>query len=286
MTWPQHGHGCRWDSTPHLTDTRVYLLGIGHVRVHQHRPYRGHIKTVAVKREGKRWYVVLACDVTAKPLPATGAVVGVDMGIIHFLTTSDGEHVPNPRFMKAAIRALHEAQEALLEFPQIKAANGTRKHRLAAARVTRIYGKVRRQRLDHAHKVALNLVRGYDLIAHEGLNVQDMSRRPKPRPLEGGGYGPNGAAQKTGLNRAINDAGWGLFLRILVAKAESAGRLAIAVARQNTSVKCFACDHRAKGNRKRAKFRCLACGHEAHADVNAAENILRAGLALRAAQAA
>jgi len=78
--------------------TRVYLLGIGHVRVHQHRPVQGRVKTITVKREGGRWYVVLSCDdVPAKPLPATGAIVGIDMGVASFLTTSDGTHVPNPR---------------------------------------------------------------------------------------------------------------------------------------------------------------------------------------------
>ncbi|MDF2711262.1 MAG: transposase, partial [Nonomuraea muscovyensis] len=84
------------------------------------------------------------------------------------------------------------------------------------------------------------------------------------------------------------DAGWGVFLTILSHKAESAGRELVAVDPRNTSRTCSRCGHCAKENRlTQAAFRCTACGHAAHADVNAAKNILRAGLALRdAAQAA
>ncbi|MGW4420476.1 RNA-guided endonuclease InsQ/TnpB family protein, partial [Streptosporangium sp. NPDC004631] len=95
-------------------------------------------------------------------------------------------------------------------------------------------------------------------------------------------------AQKSGLNRSILDAGWGVFLRVLAYKAESAGRELIAVNPAHTSRTCAHCGHIAKENRvTQAGFACTACGHTAHADVNAAINILRAGLALRrAAQAA
>src|SRR5579875_3429775 len=79
VEWSARKNGARWDSVPHPEVTRVYLLGIGHVRVHQHRPVAGTVKTVSVKREGRRWYVILACEgVPAQPLPATGAAVGID----------------------------------------------------------------------------------------------------------------------------------------------------------------------------------------------------------------
>ena len=72
--------------------------------------------------------------------------------------------------------------------------------------------------------------------------------------------------------------------RVLSAKAESAGRKVIAVNPRHTSQRCAECGHTAAGNRvTQAVFRCLACGHQAHADVNAARNILRAGLALQEA---
>ncbi|MFL1432752.1 MULTISPECIES: RNA-guided endonuclease InsQ/TnpB family protein, partial [unclassified Nocardiopsis] len=120
--FPKDGDGCRWDSAPHLADTRVRLQGVGHVRVHQHREVKGRVKTVSVKREGQRWYVVLACDqVPAQPLAPTGAIVGIDMGVASFLTTSDGTHVPNPRHGKTNADALAEAQRELARFPHRRA---------------------------------------------------------------------------------------------------------------------------------------------------------------------
>jgi putative transposase len=162
---------------------------------------------------------------------------------------------------------------------------GSIRRKKAAARIAWLHGRVARQRLDHAHQIALALVRAYDVIVHEDLKINNMTARPKPRPADdGGGYALNGAAAKSGLNRSINDAGWGIFLRVLSAKAESAGRNVIAVDPRHTSQRCAQCGHVAAGNRVfQAEFRCLACGHRAHADVNAAKNILRAGLALQEA---
>jgi putative transposase len=148
---------------------------------------------------------------------------------------------------------------------------------------------VRRQRLDHAHNAALALVRGHDVIVHEGLRIANMvqAAKPKPDPQQPGGFLPNGAAAKSGLNRSICDAGWGVFWSILADKAESAGRVLIPVKAADTSRTCSRCGHCAQDNRvTQAEFRCQRCGHAAHADVNAAINILRAGLALQAAQAA
>lgn len=281
IEWPEHLHGCKWDSVPHPTITRVRLQGAGHVRVHQHRPVKGRVKTITARREGSRWYVILSCDdVPAEPMEPTGAVAGIDLGIASFLTTSDGKHVPNPRPLAATADRLADAQRSL---PRKR--RGSNRRRKAVRKVAALHGKVRRTRLDHAHKTALALVRDHDLIVHEALTIANMTRRPKPKPDESrpGAFLPNGAAAKTGLNKSINDAGWGVFLDVLRAKAESAGRIVIEVDPRHTSQRCAECGHVAAGNRaSQAEFKCLSCGHEAHADVNAAVNILRAGLALQA----
>ncbi|WP_390479859.1 RNA-guided endonuclease InsQ/TnpB family protein, partial [Frankia casuarinae] len=83
VTWPANGDGCLWDSQPENPKTMfVRLQGVGHVKVHQHRPVAGRVKTLSVRREGARWYLVLSCDdVPAEPLEPTGAVVGVDLGV-------------------------------------------------------------------------------------------------------------------------------------------------------------------------------------------------------------
>jgi putative transposase len=280
IEWPA-GHGARWDSVPHPTVTRVYLMGVGHVRVHQHRPVKGRVKAITARREVGRWYVVVSCDdVPAEPLEPAGAVVGIDMGVASFLTASDGTQAPHPHHLTAAAGRLTAAQRDLASK---KRGSGRRKK--AAAKVARLHAKVRRQRLDHAHKTARALVRDHDLIAHEKLQVTNMTRRSRPRPDGDGGHQPNGTAAKAGLNKSILDAGWGIFLRVLAAKAESAGRQLIAVDPRHTSQRCAQCGHTAAGNRvTQEAFRCLACGHHAHADVNAAINILREGLALQEAR--
>ncbi|MEO3796028.1 transposase [Nonomuraea sp. B10E15] len=281
VEWPKDGDGCRWDSQPeHPTATYVRLQGVGHVRVHRHRAVKGRVKTIAVKREGSRWFVVLSCDdVPAEPLPATGAVAGIDVGVASLVTTSGGQHLSNPRHLAASAGRLAAAQRALA-----RKERGSKRRRKAVARVAALHARVRRQRLDGAHKAALALVRAYDVIVHEDLRIANMTRSAAGT-IEAPG---RGVAAKSGLNRSILDAGWGVFLTILSYKAESAGRTLIAVDPAGTSRTCARCGHNAKENRvTQADFACTACGHAAHADVNAAVNIVRAGLALRqAAQAA
>jgi putative transposase len=278
VTWPAAKNGARWDSARHLADTRVYLLGIGHVRVHQHRPVKGRIKTIAAKREGNRWYAIVSCDgVPMVALPATGAVVGIDMGVRHFLTTSYGAHIPHPHQLATAAGKLAAAQQTLA-----RKRRGSKRRQKAATRVAALHAKVARQRLDHAHKTALRLVCDHDLIAYEALRISNMTRSASGTVKSPG----RNVAAKSGLNRSILDAGWGVFLNVLRAKAESAGRAVAEVNPAGTSRRCARCGHVAGQNRIGERFRCLACRHAAHADINAAQNILRAGLAHQAAAAA
>lgn len=242
VEFPKDGDGCRWNSTPDNRQVRVRLHGVGHVRVHQHRPVQGRVKTVSVKREDTRWFVVLSCDdVPTEPLPDTGSQVGLDMGTVHLATTSDGAHLPNPRHGQKLADELAEAQQHLATFPKRKRVRDrTKPHREAARKVAKLHRKVTRKRRDHHHKTALALVRAHDTIAVEDLNIAGMTRAPapKPDPDQAGAYLPNQAAAKAGLNNSILDAGRGQFLAILAGKAEKAGRRVIPVDARNTSRTC------------------------------------------------
>ncbi|WP_371493488.1 transposase [Kitasatospora sp. NBC_00374] len=282
VEFPKDGDGCRWDSTPHDPVTRVRFQGVGHVKVNQHRAVVGKVRTVSVKREGRKWFVVLTAEQDQpEQLPATGSVVGIDLGIANFLADSNGEFVPNPRHARTVAAKIEAAQRALA-----RCKRRSNRRRKAVAKVADLHRKVRRQRLDHAHKTALGLVRAHDFIAHEDLKIRNMSKAPKPKPDpdQPGVFLPNGSASKAGLNRSIADAGWGVFLAVLHAKAESAGRELIAVDPRNTSRTCPECGHVAKENRPaQEKFHCQRCGHHAHADTVGALNVLRAGLVRREA---
>ena len=281
VEWPRDGDGARW----HPDTKRVYLQGLGQVKVTAHREVVGRVKTIQVRRDGRRWMLILSCDdVPASPLPAAGRHVGVDVGIARFATTSDGDHVDNPRWARTAAARLAAAQQRL-SCARRASNNRDRRRETVAAR----HRKVANCRRDFHHKTARTLVAAYDLIVVEDLAIANMVRRATsvPDPDNPGGFLPNGAAAKTGLNRSITDAGWGQFVSILRAKAEDAGRTVIEVDPRHTSDRCEACGHASKGNRvTQAVFACRTCGHSAQADEHAARNILRAGLAHHTAHAA
>jgi putative transposase len=200
--------------------------------------------------------------------------------IASFATTSDGAHIDNPRWGRAASDRLTAAQRRLT-----RAKRGSKNRCRRRATVAARHLKVAGQRRDFHHKTAREFVKSYDLIVVEDLVIASMLRRPKPVTDAGapGRHLPNGAAAKTGLNRSISDAGWGQFVSILRAKAEDAGRIWIEVDPRHTSDGCENCGHAAPENRvTQAEFRCTACGHSAQADEHAACNLLRAGLALHA----
>jgi putative transposase len=254
---------------------RLHLMGIGGLKMRIHRPIRGTPKAITVRREGRRWWVTIRCvDVPPEPLPASGRQVGIDLGVTVLVATSDGTLITNDRHAKHGAQRLARAQQNLATKRR-----GSQHRRRAVERVAAAHRRVRNRRTDTLHQLSRRLVNDHDLIVHEKLVVSNLVRRPKPRPDSAGGYRPNGAGAKTGLNRCIHDAGWGRLLAMIAYKAESAGRTVVAVDPRNTSRTCAECGHLSAGNRRGAVFECKACGHEAHADTNAAINILRAGRA-------
>ena len=279
VDWPKDGDGCRWK--PGIG--RVHLQGIGHVKVHAHRPIEGRVKTISLKREGRRWYVVLSCDdVPARPLPATGRRVGVDVGVARFATTSDGEIIGNPKFVRTSARELADAQQALS-----RKKRGSANRRRAKAKIGEVHRRIRNRRAGFHHKTARALIQTCDAVALEKLNTAGLTKRPapKPDPDRPGEFLPNGAAAKAGLNKSILDAGWAQFANILIAKAEEAERRVILVNPACTSIDCHLCGARCTRPQQDTVI-CPAHG-PLDADVNGARNIAtRAGLGSGRAYAA
>ena len=272
-----------WKLTGKGRAGRLYLQGVGHVAYRcSRRGIPGQPKTLVLKREGRRFRAYVACAVEApEPLAPTGQVVGIDLGLDNVVATSHGALVANDRLVAQARDRLAEAQRLLQGRRR-----GSARRRKAAQRVGDIQRHIARRRRDGLHKLSRALVNDHDLIVHEDLKITNMVRRPRPVPDAAGGCAPNGAGAKAGLNREILGAGWGMLLGMIAYKAEGAGRQVIAVDPRHTSQACHVCGHVDAGNRVGAVFRCLGCGHTDHADVNAARNILRAGLALRRERAA
>ena len=262
-------------------DRRLYLLGIGEVRANYHRPLVGTPKAITVKREGTKWWLSVRCvNVPEAPLTSTGREVGLDLGVINLVATSNGELIPCEQFGSRSRDQLTLAQRKL----STKQRGSIRRRRQVQV-VAQLHRKIANQRRNAAHQLSRRLVNDYDLIVIEDLAIRNMVRKPaaKPDPQAPGRYLPNGAAAKAGLNRSIHDAGWGTLASMLSYKAESAGRIVVKVDPRHTSQTCAECHHVEAGNRvNQAEFRCLKCGHSAHADTNAARNILRAGRARQA----
>ena len=179
------------------------------------------------------------------------------MGLESFLTTSDGDQEPNPRYQKTALPELRRAQRAVSRKRQ-----GGENRRKSKRKLAKIHARVRRLRKEHHHQVALKLVRRYGLIAAESLNIKGMLKNDR-------------------LSRAISDAGWSGFLLTLRAKAESAGVAYVEVDARGTSQRCSRCGATVPKTLSDRWHECSHCGLALHRDENSAKEVLRLGLLAR-----
>jgi putative transposase len=218
--------------------------------------------TVTVSRDPcGRWYISLAVDVPEpEQTPATGALVGVDLGVKDFAVTSDGERIANPKHLDRKARNLARYQRRMA-----RCAKGSANRAKAKAKVARAHRKVRAARTDFLHKTSARLVLDHDVIVIEDLAVRNMVRNRN-------------------LARAISDCGWGAFRRMLEYKAARTGRHVVVIDRWYPSSKtCSVCGHLlAELKLSTRHWTCPTCGTRHDRDVNAAKNILAAGLAVSA----
>jgi putative transposase len=183
--------------------------------------------------------------------------VGIDVGLEHFLSTSEGGHEPNPRFLKNELPELRRLSRSLSR----KKKGGSNQGK-TAQRLQRLHARITNCRHDHRHKVSLELVRRYGMIAVESLNITKM-------------LGNHWFA------RAISDAGWAGFLETLKHKAERAGGLVVEVDCRGTSQECSGCHAEVRKSLSVRVHRCPHCGLVLQRDVNAAKNILFRALQAR-----
>jgi putative transposase len=276
------GDGAKWAPADVGGWARAAFQGVGAVKVRQHRPVRGKVKTLQLKREHRRWYVIVTVDADPVPLPPAGRSVGVDLGIARFLTTSDGGIIPNLKFLAAMAETI-----AGLQRRKERTRRGSANRKRLRRALAKEWRKVRNRRRDFHHKTARALVDSCDVIALEKLTTAAMTRRPapKPDPEQAGAFLPNMATAKAALNNAILDAGWAQFANILTGKAEEAGRRVVFVNPASTSTECHQCGRKCTRPRQDTVI-CPTHG-QMDADVNGARNIAtRAGLGSGQAPAA
>jgi putative transposase len=242
-----------------LHGERLYVPKVGDIKVEWSRELPSVPSSVTVIREPDgRYYASFVVERETVPLPSCDREVGIDLGLNALVVTSDGESIPNPRFLRKAQRRLKRAQRALSRKQKGSANRAKAKHRVAV-----LHRKVRDARLDHAHKTALRLVRDNQAVYAEDLAVSGLMR--------------------TRLAKSVADAGWSQLMRCIQQKAIQFGRGFSKISRfEPTSQVCSCCG--ARDGPKPLSIRewaCAACGSLHDRDVNAARNILAAGRADR-----
>lgn len=247
----------------------VRLPKIGWVKFRDTLPLRGKVMNATVSASAAGWHVSFACEIEQEAesgisrLPA----VGIDRGVANTLTLSTGEHLRMPARLAEIERKKRRAQRVLS-----RRKRGSARYAKARRRVSALQARAARIRLDWRHKASLDIARRFGIVVLEDLATRNMTRSAKGT-VEA--LGTN-VRQKAGLNRAILDQGWRGFETVLAYKLEERGGHLCKVDPRHTSQTCSACGAVDRGSREsQASFHCRQCGFRAHADHNAAINILR-----------
>ena len=248
----------------------------------QERKIEGIAKNVTVRQEADGWYASVQCEFVLNnqiTVPNLNTAVGIDMGVKRFLTLSDGNFIES---LETKLNPL-ENKIALLQRRIKHKVKGSNNIKKAYEKLALLHKRKADIRNNFLHQVSTLLVKNHDLIVIEDLKIKNMSKSAKGTIDNPG----RNVKAKAGLNRSILNEAWHKFFTYLEYKLKLKGGILIKVDPRHTSQTCIKCGHISKDNRKeQAIFTCVKCGYEAHADVNAAQNILkRAGLARMACQA-
>lgn len=256
---------------------RAKLPKLGWVQFRMTRQLGGTVRSATVARDGRVWFVSLLI-VDGKQTPQQhampGTAVGVDRGVAAAVATSDGQ------FMDRDMTTGGEAERyKRLQHKLARQKRGSNNRRKTLDRMRRWKRRERDRRDDFCSQAAADLTGRTALVVLEDLRTRNMTRTAKGTVDEPG----RRVVQKSGLNRAILDKGWHTLELALRNAARYTGSEIVKVPAAYTSQTCAVCRNVDPDNRNsQAVFRCTGCGHAAHADVNAAKNILAAGRAVTA----
>ena len=241
-------------------DGKVFLPKVGWVRYYDSRLLEGTIQQATVKRVGEHWYISIVCEIPhaiEQVVINEKKAIGIDLGLSHFASLSNGQVIANPAYFKKELKKLGFAQRLLC-----RKKKGSSNRKKAARRVAKIHRKVVNKRNDFLHKVSTELVKNHDIIAVENLSISGM-------------------IQNRRLSRSIADAGWAKFVTYLKYKALWLGKHVVQIGRFIPSSKlCSSCNELQDMPLCIRRYACTACGLNIDRDLNASINIRAAGLAV------
>jgi putative transposase len=238
----------------------IRLPKIGWVKYRDTRPMRGVARNVTLSLDPLGWHVSIGCEIEHEPAANDMPAVGIDRGVAITLALSTGEMLSVPAGLADIERRHRRAQRVLA-----RRQRGSNRRARALRRVAALAARRARIRRDWHHKATSSIADRFGVVVLEALNVPKMTTAGR-------------GASKRGLNRSILNQSWGAFAGLLTYKLKERGGTLVLVDPAYTSQTCSECGTIDKESREsQAVFRCRHCGHEAHADVNAALNVLRLG---------
>ena len=244
----------------HLEGDEVSIPKAGQVKIVVHRPLEGDIKSATLKQEPSGKWTITFVSHFETPDIQTGppqSPIGLDAGLETFVTTSDGEKMPPPKFYRKQERRLRKVQRQ-----HSRKQKGSRNKEKARKRVSIVHARIRNQRNDWLHNCSRELSDKHDLICVEDLAVSALVK-----------------TKLRGHAKSWADTAWGSFRRQLSYKQEWRGQRLIAVDRwYRSSQACHVCHERTKNDLSTRVWRCDCCGTLHDRDHNAAINVLVEGL--------
>ncbi len=242
-------------------DKHIKLPKIGMVKTKNKLVPKGRILNATVSQEPSgKYFVSLCCtDVEIEPFDKTGNVVGIDLGIKEFCITSDGEMIPNPKYLKKSLDKLAKLQRELS-----RKSKGSSNRNKARIKVARLQEHIVNQRKDFLHKLSTQLVKDYDIICLEDLKVSNMLKNHK-------------------LARSIADVSWSTFVSYLNYKSvwydKQISKISTFFPSSQT---CNVCGEKFPFTKDLGvrEWTCPNCSSKLDRDINAANNILNEGLRL------